>query len=80
MKLELLTTDYNRNGSSGCGFTKVLFILTEDGNSETLLAVLPHNAEDGFDIEQCFITNPRSFAKAYRGDRIAAELIPLLAN
>lgn len=71
--------NYHRNGVSGQGFYYLYFIDTEGAH---LHAVIPVFEEDAngmrFEPNQVYVINPLNQEACYRGDRFAAELIPLL--
>ena len=80
MKIQFKSIDYHRNGCSGEGFYAVLFELTEDGEKHNMVATLflEKNLVAVFDMDLLAKGEIRFFENSWRGDRIGAELKPLL--
>lgn len=71
MNIEIIEIKYNRNGISGQPFSKVLFNLTDDGATQTLVGIVP----DGAKYTEVMVINPLFWDRAYRGDNLGKELV-----
>lgn len=73
MEIKILKSELNRNGVEGIAFTKILFNITEDNDTKTLIGIF----DDG---DNFFILDPLNFNDKFRGDIIGREIKKLLPN
>ena len=75
--VEVLNTDYQRNGVGGEGF----YAATIRCDGQTLLATIAYR-DDGetFDDCSCRVVDPMNLEEHYRGDAIGCALIPKLTE
>lgn len=77
----IISLAYQRNGMSGEGFFQVEFVLTEDGRSTALIAVMPdrydeETEEHSVSPTHTYVINPSDKDSHWRGDRIGSLLCP----
>lgn len=71
MNIKILKSVFNRNGVEGIPFTKILFDITEDDDTKTLIGIFD-------DDEKFFVLDPVNFEDKFRGDIIGREIKNLL--
>lgn len=70
MKIKIISKHRQRNGISGLPFLTVLFLLTEDGHTNILIAT----ASDKNDPTTYRVIDPMNLENCYRGDTIGHAL------
>lgn len=65
---------YHRNGVCGKGFYSVRFSYQDDTFMPNMVAVMPSEAVDAKNCEECFILNLNDPTSNWRGDQFASDV------